>query len=82
MPVLSLDCKDLLEEEMGTHSSILTWKIPWAEEPGRLYHGTAELDTTEHLYIYKIYTYLISCFKRLWINVQKYSCVIIYVLKF
>ena len=28
--------EDLLEEEMATHSSILTWKIPRAEEPGRL----------------------------------------------
>ena len=26
--------EDPLEEEMATHSSILTWKIPWAEEPG------------------------------------------------
>ena len=25
-----------LEEEMATHSSILTWKIPWIEEPSRL----------------------------------------------
>ena len=25
-----------LEEEMATHSSILAWKIPWMEEPGRL----------------------------------------------
>ena len=25
-----------LEEEMATHSSILAWKIPWTEEPGRL----------------------------------------------
>ena len=25
-----------LEEEMETHSSILTWRIPWTEEPGRL----------------------------------------------
>ena len=24
------------EKEMATHSSILTWKIPWTEEPGRL----------------------------------------------
>ena len=23
-----------LEEEMATHSSILSWKIPWTEEPG------------------------------------------------
>ena len=25
-----------LEKEMATHSSILTWKIPWTEWPGRL----------------------------------------------
>ena len=25
-----------LEEEMATHSSILAWKIPWAEKPGKL----------------------------------------------
>ena len=28
--------EDPLEEGMTTHSSILTWRIPWAEEPGRL----------------------------------------------
>ena len=28
--------EDLLEKEMASHSSILTWKIPWREEPGRL----------------------------------------------
>ena len=27
---------DPLEKEMATHSSILTWRIPWTEEPGRL----------------------------------------------
>ena len=25
-----------LEEDMVTHSSILAWRIPWTEEPGRL----------------------------------------------
>ena len=34
--VRSLGGEDLLEEEMATHSSILAWKIPWTEEPGRL----------------------------------------------
>ena len=34
--VQSLGREDPLEEEMATHSSILAWKIPWAEEPGRL----------------------------------------------
>ena len=28
--------EDPLEQEMATHSSILAWKIPWTEEPGRL----------------------------------------------
>ena len=28
--------EDPLEEEMATQSSILAWKIPWTEEPGRL----------------------------------------------
>ena len=34
--VQSLGREDLLEKEMATHSSILDWKIPWMEEPGRL----------------------------------------------
>ena len=32
----SLGEEDLLEKEMATHSSILAWKIPRMEEPGRL----------------------------------------------
>ena len=28
--------KGPLEEEMATHSSILAWRIPWTEEPGRI----------------------------------------------
>ena len=42
--ILSLDLlskkeirlEHVLEKAMATHSSTLTWKIPWAEEPGRL----------------------------------------------
>ena len=34
--VLSLGREDPLEEGMATHSSILAWRIPWTEEPGRL----------------------------------------------
>ena len=34
--VRSLGREDPLEKEMTTHSSILTWTIPWMEEPGRL----------------------------------------------
>ena len=34
--VQSLDWKEPLEKEMATHSSTLTWRIPWTEKPGRL----------------------------------------------
>ena len=34
--VQSLGREDLLAKEMATHSSILAWKIPWTEEPGKL----------------------------------------------
>ena len=36
MWVQSLGREDSLEKGMATHSSTLAWKIPWAEEPGRL----------------------------------------------
>jgi len=36
MWVQSLDWEDSLKEEMAIHSSILSWEIPWAEEPGEL----------------------------------------------
>ena len=39
--------EDPLEKEMAIHSSILSWKIPWAEELGGLQSmGSQELDTT------------------------------------
>ena len=49
--VRSLGQEDPLEKGMATHASILAWRIPWTEEPGRLYSlwGLTELDTTERL---------------------------------
>ena len=42
--------EDILEKEMTTHSSILAWRIPWTEEPGRLQSsGYKESDITERL---------------------------------
>ena len=36
-----------LEKEMATHSTILAWKIPWTEKPGRPQSmGSQESDTT------------------------------------
>ena len=46
--VQSLGWEDM-EKGMATHSSILAWRIPWTEEPGRLQFswGLKELDTNE-----------------------------------
>ena len=59
--VRSLCREDPLEKEMATHSSILTWKIPWMEEPGRLQSmgwqkvrqnlATKQQRTTTNLYL-------------------------------
>ena len=44
MRVRSLGQEAPLEEEMAIHSSILTWEIPWTEEPGRaIVHGVAKV---------------------------------------
>ena len=42
--VQSLGQEIPLEKGMATHSSILAWRIPWTEEPGRLHtiHGVAK----------------------------------------
>ena len=47
MWVQSLVQENLLEEEMATHSSILTWKIPCTEEPGGLQSIELQSHTTE-----------------------------------
>ena len=36
---------------MAIHNSALAWKIPWMEEPGRLW-GCKESDTTERLHFF------------------------------
>ena len=46
--VRSLGWEDPLKKGMVTHSSILAWKIPWRENPGRLQSmGHKESDMTE-----------------------------------
>ena len=48
--VQSLSWADSLEKGMATHASILTWRIPWTEEPdGLLSTGSQESDMTEQL---------------------------------
>ena len=52
--VRALDWEDPLEKEMVTHSSILAWRNPWTEEPGRLYSpwGHKESDTAKQLHFH------------------------------
>ena len=49
--VRSLGQENSLEKEIATHSRILASRIPWTEEPGRLYSpwGHTDLDSTERL---------------------------------
>ena len=48
MRVWSLSQEDPLEKEMPTHSSILAWRIPWTEEPGRLQSIGSHKSQTQH----------------------------------
>ena len=43
--VQSLAWEDPLEKGMATYSSVLAWRIPWTEEPGKLVHGVAKSQT-------------------------------------
>ena len=45
--VQSLSLEDPLEESMATHFSILAWRIPRTEQPGRVLSTGSELDTTK-----------------------------------
>jgi len=48
--VRSLGGEDSLVKGMATHSSILAWRIPWTEEPGRLLSmGSPRVGHTERL---------------------------------
>ena len=47
--VWSLGWEDPLEKGMATHSSTLTWKTPWTEEPGGLQSMGLQSDTIEWL---------------------------------
>ena len=59
--VWSLGQETPMEEGMATHSSILTWRIPWTEEPGRLqFIGLRRMrhDWSNSACIHAIYTQL------------------------
>ena len=63
IPVGSLGREDPLEKEMATHSTILAWKIPWTEEPGRLQPmGSQRVRYNEQLTLSLYYLKYISKF--------------------
>ena len=75
MWVQSLGQEDPLEKGMAIHSSILAWRIPRTEEPGRLQSmGSKELDKTEHAGRQAIFHCVRVC-----VCVCVYVCVCIYV---
>ena len=66
----TLGQEDPLEEGMATHSSILAWRIPWTEKPGRLQStGSQRVGhdlATEHTHTYvQIYIYILMYIKHL-----------------
>ena len=69
MWVPSLGSKDTLEKEMATHFSILTWEIPWTEEPcglqsmgsQRVKHNLATITTTLRNLIYYAHIFKYIC---------------------
>ena len=70
MQVRSLGWEDPLKEGTATHSSILAWRIPWAEEPGGLqFHRVTKnwtqlkLLSTQHAHLIK---YMILFLRFFW----------------
>ena len=94
--VRSLCCKDPLEKEWATHSSILSWRIPWMEEPNGLQPIALQSQTqlkwlSMHTYMLtKVYSFtnlkdslVASKFWKLWIKLLQTSlCKLLYAQKF
>ena len=57
-----------MEKEMAIHSSILAWKISWAEEPARLQSmGSQESDMTERLHFQPIQMRILMGLRNAWV---------------
>ena len=61
--VRSLGWEDPLEKEMATHSSILSWRIPWTEEPGKL--QSMESQRVRHDWVTSL-SFFLSFFTGFW----------------
>ena len=79
--VQSLGLEDPLEEGMAMHSSILAWRIPWTEEPGRLqfmgsqrvrHNWVAKHSTAQHRYsYYSFFCLFTDNYSFLWLSKHK-----------
>ena len=67
-----------LEKGMATHSSILTWEIPWTEEPGRQHHVRKELNITEQLILSIIFLFYTLSHSLCCMNFDKFIITCIY----
>ena len=69
--VQALVQEDPLEKEMATHSSILSWKIPWTEEPGGLrFMGSQKL---RHYLVTKLKLKFLSIFHSFLYKWKEYT---------
>ena len=59
MRVQSPGQEDPLEKEIVTHSSIVAWRIPWTEEPGRLYSMRSQ--RVHHDLVTKPHWWVVPC---------------------
>ena len=69
----SLGGEEPLERGMATHSSILAWRVPWTEQPGRL-QGHKESDMTEvtdHTHMHPLLTQLHMHLDKLAFKIKK-----------
>ena len=61
--VQSLGWEELLEKEMATHSSILAWKIPWTDKPGKQQSMGSQSRTRLSNFTF---TFLYHCLANIW----------------
>ena len=75
--VRSLGQKDPLEEGMATHSSILGWRIPWTEEPGRLqFTGSQRVGHDFHFFFLKPLSNIVEKLLYTYINNTYYTYIL------
>ena len=81
--VQTLGREDPLGEEMATHCSFLSWRIPWAKEPGRLYlWGFKKSDMTEHACLHThthTHTHTYTCTKHSYSQLIQSFCIKSYI---